>query len=345
MRKPLGKIYLLLLLVAGLLLVRGFLPVFIKRFANQYLRDFSPVIAGEIKDVDLSILRGSYRIQGMSVWLKREKKEILTVQESKISLAWSELLKGKVLLTVEAEKVSIHFSRSILAELKKLNKKEVESAKEKALPLDLERFQVRDGTIVFEDFKSLNSKGAFKIRELEASLTNVTAQESFPLSFFSVTAIIGKEAPLKLAGKIDLVKKPVRWDLDGTLQNFNLKEANPMLKDKVPITFVHGEADLYAEAKSEGGVIEGYMKPFLKELNVLRSDEDFKSAQHWGIEVVTAITNILMKNTDKNSLATRIPFRLGKGIHVDTGEAIEKAIQHGYESRLRPGLENKYNLE
>lgn len=124
-----------------------------------------------------------------------------------------------------------------------------------------------------------------------------------------------------------------------------LPEANIFLKKKLPLTFTKGHLDVFVEARSQNGKVDGYVKLFLKDLDVIRTKENFKGPKHWAIEVITAISNIILKNPEKNFVATKIPFQFESKFKIDTEEALHRAIQHGYEERLKPGIENKYDLE
>lgn len=339
------KVYLSLIVLGLLIGIRVILPSVIEKYANNYLGTFSPIVSGHIDDIDLSIIRGAYRVEGVTVKLKRMDQTLLTVASTEVSLAWRELFKGKILADIETNEAKVFVSKAAIDELKKFPKKEAKDAKEMAVPLEIERFDLKNSMVTMLDFEGFKKGEKLKLEEIHSRITNLTPKENFPFLFFNLTAKVQGHAPVKVAGKLNLKAKPIEWDMDGTMESFELPMANQFLKKKVPLTFVHGSADVFAEAKSENGVIDGYIKPFLNELNVIKTDEDFKGTKHWAIEVITAISNILLKNTEENSMATRIPFRFGKGVKVDTGEALEKALQHGYESELRPGLENKYDLQ
>jgi hypothetical protein len=339
------KLIIPLVVLLVFVAIRIAMPPVILKFANNYLETFSPIITGHIDDIDLAIIRGAYRAEGVMVKLKRMDHTLLTVATTEISIAWRELLKGKVLADIETDSAKVFVSKAALEELKKFSRKDAEEAKEMAIPLEIERMVVKNSQVTLLDFEGFKKGEKLKLEEINTRMTNLTPKEGFPFSFFTLSAKVQGSAPVKVAGKLNLLAKPIEWDVDGTMEKFQLPMANQFLRKKVPLTFVHGSADVYAEAKSEGGIIDGYVKPFLNELNVIKTDENFKGTKHWAFEVVTAISNIMLKNTKENSMATRIPFRFGKGVEIDTGEAIQKTLQHGYESKLKPGIENKFDIQ
>jgi hypothetical protein len=338
------KNYIPLVMILILVAVRLAMPALILKYANDYLASFSPIIHAQIDEIELSIFRGAYRAKGVSVKFKRMDQKLMTIDSTEVSVAWREIFKGKILADIETLGANIYVSKAAIEELKKFSPKEAKDAKERTIPLEIERFDLKDSQVTMLDYQVFKRGEKLKIEEINSRITNLTPKESFPLSYFTLTAKVQGSAPIKVAGKVNLKSDPISWDVDGTLESFQLPMANQFLKKNVPLTFVHGSADVFAEAKSEGGQIDGYIKPFFNELDVIKTDEEFKGTKHWAFEVVTAISNILLKNTKQNSMATRIPFRFGKGMEVDTGEAIEKALQHGYETKIKPGLENKYDI-
>lgn len=339
------KYIILAVLVVAMVAIRLALPPLILKTANNYLKDFSPVVSVHIGDIDLGIIRGAYQAEDVTVKLKSNDKQILKVGSSEISLAWSELLKGKVLARVKVEEADMLYSTAILNELKKIPKNEARVAKEKAIPVEVESFELKKSRVTLEDYPGFKAGEKLRIQDINSKVTNLTPNKDFPYSFYNVTASIQGATPVKAAGKVNLLAKPLEWDVDADLRAFNLTTANPLLKQKVPLTFTTGSLDLFAEASSENGKVEGYVKPFLKNLDIVKTDENFKGPRHWAIEVITAITNIVLKDEKIDSMATRVPFKYEDSVKVDTGEALEKAIQHGFEEDLKPGVENKYDIE
>jgi hypothetical protein len=93
---------------------------------------------------------------------------------------------------------------------------------------------------------------------------------------------------------------------------------------------------------SPGKEIRGYIKPFVKGLDVVRTKEKFLGPKHWIIEMVTALGNIVMKSDE--TMATRVPFIFDETFKPESGEAISAAFDHGFRQELNRGIENSINL-
>jgi hypothetical protein len=326
--------------------IRAVLPSIALSGLNKFLAGFSPVFHFQVADFDMSLIRGAYRLEGITGKLKESNKEFLNLKEVDVSMAWRELFRGKVVTDILVSGLDFKYLKDIPEAAKKMKKKDTEEAKEKVFPVEVERLDIKDSRITFEDYPSLKPGGEkMQVSDINGRFTNLTPQKSFPLSFFNVKAKLFGSSELKTAGHLNLLAQPPEWDFDSEVHGFDLTAMNSFLKKKLPLTFTRGKLDLYAEAKSEEGKIVGYIKPFMKNLDVVKTDEDFKGPKHWAIEVVTALGNLILRAPDVKSVATRIPFSFDKTLNVDTGEALTKAIEHGFQQQLSPGVEDKYEIE
>jgi hypothetical protein len=335
----------LLVLITLVLVVRMIAPPLIVKYANKYLASFSPIITASISDIDLGIIRGAYQAEGIEVALKKDGTQVLSLEEVDVSLAWRELFKGKIMVDIVASGLEANYSKAILSELKKIPKKEAKEAKQKALPVEVELFELKNSKITLLDFEGIGGKEKLAITDIQSRVTNLTPKKDFPYSFFTTRASIQGKSVIQTAGKLNLLAEPIEWDVDTELNSLELRALNDILREKLPLTFVKGDLDLYAEAKSEGGVVEGYLKPFFNDLKFTGNKLDHQSVKHWGIEVVGAIGNLMLRNKDTKSLATKIPFTFKNELNIETGEALSKTIQHGYEQKLPRGIDNTLNLE
>ena len=330
-----------LLLVARLIAE----PVILKQ-TNKFLAGFSPEMSFHIDDLDFRFIRGAYGFTGLTGKLKKTGAEFVNLRDLDVSIAWRELFKGQIVADVVVDGLDFDYSKGLLDAAKAMkNKGDPREAKEKLIPFKVERVDIKNSAVTLNDYRGLKEGEKFKVTGITGTMTNLTPTEKFPLSFFNVQASVMGAATAKSTGHLNLLAKPPKWDVDGELLGFELTSANQFLKKTVPLTFTKGKLDVYAEAKSEKGRVEGYIKPFMKNLDVIRSEENFKGVKHWGIEVITALGNLILRASDTKSVATKIPFSFDGKVNVDSGEAVSKAIQHGFQQKLSPGIEGRYELE
>lgn len=342
------KIVIPLSIFVFLLAIRAVMVPVAHKELNKFLASFSPTLHFHMDDLDISIIRGAYTFDGITGKVKGQKQDFLKIERVDVSIAWRELFKGKVVTDIEVMAPDFSYTKELKDAIAASPKKEDQAttAKDKLFPVKVERVDIRDGVVTLDDYPSIEENKKFQISKIEGRITNLIADKKFPLSFFNLRATVLGNSVVKAAGHLNTLSKPMQWDVDGELQGFDMTVANQFLKRKVPLTFTKGKLDLYAEAESKNGEIEGYIKPFLKNIDVMKTTENFKGPKHWIIEVVTALGNLILRASDTKSVATKIPFAMDKdGFHVDSGEALSKAIQHGFEQQLSPGIEDRYEIE
>ena len=337
------KFYIPTIIIAVLIIFRMVLPQILLHQANKYLSEFSPTYYLHMDDLDLSILRGAYSFQGVTGNLKGDEKQFLKITEVDVSIAWRHLLKGKVVTDIVTQDLDFLF----LSDMTKLNppKKEAEDVKETLFPVKVESVDLKNARVVFEEYPALADNSRLKIENINGRITNLTPSEADPLSDFNLGASIQGSSELVFIGSLNLIKKPMLWDVDVEMKNFNLASLNAVLKRNLPLTFTKGNLDLYAEAKNEKGVIKGYIKPFITNIDVVANKEKFVGIKHFGIEVLTALANLILRDSETKTVATYVDFNYDGKFNINTSQGIEKAIENGFNQKLTPGIENKYHMD
>lgn len=322
-----------------LVAIRLVMQPIIHKQLNSFLSQFSPELTFHIDDLDIHLIRGAYVFESVTGKIKESKHQFLSIEKVDTSIAWRELFKGKVVTDIEVTGLDFSYSKALKEVLAKTPKKEdAKEAKDKLFPVDVVRLDIQNSSLKLDKFPAFT--------RIEGRVTNLLADKDNPLSFLNLKATAFGHSVIKLAGQLKTLEKPMAWSMDGELQGFDLTEANQFLKEKVPLTFTKGKLDVYAEAKSEEGIVEGYVKPFMKNVDIMKVEEHLKGAKHWFIEVIAAIGNLILRTSDKKSVATLIPFTMDKsGVHVDKGKALSKALQHGFEQKLSPGIEDRLKIE
>ena len=90
--------------------IRFVAPLVVLRGLNRYLADFSPIYSGHVDDLNLSLFRGAYRIQGVELRLKAPGKQpdrFVYGRAIDVSLDWRELFKGRITTDIEVDRTEI----------------------------------------------------------------------------------------------------------------------------------------------------------------------------------------------------------------------------------------------
>lgn len=336
------KFYIPAIVIVVLVLFRMILPTILLQQTNKYLSEFSPNYYLHMEDLDISIIRGAYRFEEFTGKLKGDDKKFLSIKSVDVSIAWREILRGRIVTDIVTDNLDFLF----LKDMSKLSnpKKEATDVKETLFPVSVETFDLRRAQIVFEEYPSLDESSRLKIENINGMINNLTPTKDQQVSAFNLNASLQGESAMHLLGELNMFKQPLLWDVDIEMKNFDLAKLNPVLVRKLPLTFTKGNLDLYAEAKTDGKLIKGYIKPFIKDIDVVANKEHFSGIKHFGIEMLSALGNLILRDSDSKTVATYVDFTYDKTFNVNTSQGISKAIENGFSKKLPKGIENKYQL-
>lgn len=344
------KILVPLIFFSVLIALRIIAPTAIKVGLNNYLdsEDFSPSLRAHVGDVDLALLRGVYTLEDISadIKTKNKHKQFLQLKSATARLAWRDLFKGELVTDIGVDGMDFTYAEELLPALKqhmaKMNEVKKDEEKDPSA-LRVARFDLKNSVIRTDLFPDLTKEQGVVMTELEARATNLTPTKDLPRTPFSMQGLLLKSGKVKTEGEADLTGEKPMWTVDSEIKNFDLTSLNRFLKQKVPLTFTTGKLDLYAEAKSEDGPVVGYIKPFIKNLDVIKTNENFKGPKHWLIEIISALGNVVMKADE--TMATKVPFTFDQTLKPDTDKTIAKAIEHGFFQEQNRGIENSIDLK
>jgi hypothetical protein len=341
-----------------LLLARLAAPELIRRNLNRYLATFSPVYAVAIGDLSLAIWRGAYRLENVTGNLKDNSQRFLKAESVDVSLAWRELFQGRLSTDILVEGADLALTRELFdssaGESKDASrtdhlKQRAAEGKEvtnKLFPLRIERVAVRNTTLEFAEVAKLPPELRWVISSINGEISNLTPKSNQPFALLSLNGTVMDSAELKLVGKADRLAQPLSWEVDAQLLNFSLARSNPLLLRLVPLNFATGTVDIYAEALDQNKQITGYVKPFLKNVQVMQKDQKFENFHHALNDYFAAILNLILRTPNKKIVAAKIPFAYkGAKFSVDKSTFLTTIIQNGFGGPLQPGIEDKFNLE
>lgn len=342
-----SKMFWVIVILAVVVRVVG--PLVVRQQLNKFLADFSPIYSGHIDDVSLGVLRGAYQFRGFELRLKDPKTDRFVYGKLvDVSLAWRELFKGRITTDIAVEGVDVILTNNVMnaiANAPKSAKDDTKEAANKLFPVRIERVDIRNSGFEFAELISIPDSKRWKITGIEGRISNVTPTEGVPLMFVTASGSLFDNAKLKIAAQVNQQIKPLAWDVDAELREFDLVEANAYLKRKLPLTFTSGKLDLFAEARSLDGGMEGYVKPFLKRADVVANRESFEGLKHFGIEISTATANLILRSSKEKTLATKVLFNYQNGeFKLNSAKAIGEAFKNGFRETLADGIDDEMSL-
>ncbi len=299
-------ISIVVLLIVGRLL----LPYFVKNYVNKVLADI-PGYYGQVKDIDISLLRGAYVID--SLYLKRvnatSEVPVLTIPKADISVEWGALFKGKVVSEIYLSSPEFIY---VFEDQQENDTADPElddwtKALTDLVPIDINKFGITNGKAAFVQ---LNAEPNIDLHfaELNLNATNLrnVVQEQLNLpSEVHATAISIGNGKVNLDGRMDLVKQVPDMDMGFSLEGASATALNDFTEHYAEIDFESGDFNLYSEVAIADGYLTGYVKPLLKDAKLVGKGDSFLGVLWEGF---VGFFKFLLKNKGNNTLATKVPI-------------------------------------
>jgi hypothetical protein len=269
---------IVVILVVAIIVLRLALPGMVKNYVNKKLNEL-PGYTGHVEDIDIHLLRGAYVIHGLELKKKTDplKYPFLQIRQTDLSLEWNALFKGRLVGEVAADEPSIH----ILAteDISKEPSKDSWTKTVKALmPMTINKLQINNGRFAYLDFeKEPNVNLHIDNMQLTAlNLANVQkTNDPLPSIVMLTGTSIGK-GHLKSHMKVNVLKEIPDFDMDMELTSVNLLALNGFLEANVKFDIERGDLDVFSKLKMKDGEVNGFVKPFVKDLKVLNVKKDIK---------------------------------------------------------------------
>jgi len=338
-----------LTLITTLIAVRVALPAVIARVVNQKL-DQLDGYSGHLADIDLSLWRGAYQIEGLRIEKTNGKVPVpfVSVDVIDLSVEWKALLQGSIVAEIDLYSPKLNFVNSKSPE--KSQSKVDESWTETVrgiVPFEINRVTIHDGQVHYRDLESKPRVDVF-VKQLEATALNLTNSEDLGGTLYATidaSAVAMGSGKVKFGGRIDPYAEHPTFDVKFSLDGLKLKQVNEFLQAYANVDAEKGTFSMDAEFSASKGKFRGYAKPFVKDLQVLRWEDEkegfFGKLWEGAVEVVSEI----LTNQPREQIATRIPFS-GSFDKPETNiwSTIAGVLQNAFLQSLRRGLEGSVKV-
>ncbi|MDB4988625.1 MAG: hypothetical protein JWN04_3803 [Myxococcaceae bacterium] len=331
-------------------------PIYILRYVNKTLEGLDGY-TGHVADIDLNLWRGAYTIRGIKIekTTKREPIPFVEVEKMDISVHWSALIHGSIVGEIMLDAPKLNFMAEKHKEPKAEDKVEKREAKKatrgdsswqkqvKALvPLEINRIDVRRGELHYRD-PYAEPKVNVYIQKLRGAVTNLTNSEKLSKSMVAHADFRGLalgSGELSLVGHADPYQKTPTFDLTAKLENLQMVQLNDFLKAYVNVDAEKGTLSVYSQLHSARGRFEGYVKPLIHDLKILRWKDEDEGFFHKLWEGVVEVGKDVLKNDKKEQVATKVPLS-GKLEHPEAGigATVLYVLKNAFIEALKHGLD------
>jgi len=310
-----------------------------------------PGYYGHIEDIDLALIRGAYRIDSIFI----NKQDTITKKQTKffsasaidLSLEWRALFHGSIVGELIFERPNLRFTREKV-EPKDVEKdsSDLKELKEDFMPLQVNRFEILNGNVRYIDGTS-NPKVDILMTNIHVVATNL--RNSYDSSKLLPANVIARadvyEGEFTFNVNINPLAKKPAFDLNAELKDTNLVLLNDFFKAYAKIDVNKGKFGMYTEVAAKDGSFKGYVKPIIKDLDVLghedRDDNIFRKM--W--EGLVGFVGQVFKNQSEDQVATKIPFE-GRLDNPETNIwiTITNVLQNAFIQAIQPSIDSEINI-
>lgn len=342
---------ILLITVVVLVAIRLALPYVILKYANNSLATV-PGYRGHVENIDLAIIRGAYTIH--SIYLN--KVDTLTLKETPffassmidLSIEWKALLKGEIVGEMVFDQPILRFTKDKVEpdEVRK-DSSNLKQLLDDFMPLRVNRFEAKGGSIQFIDE---NSKPKVDIEMTDTYILATNLRNSYDSGVLLPATILAKGSvyggTLDLNVKLNPLSDDPTFDMNAEMKNTNLVRLNDFFKAYAKVDVNKGTFGLYTELAAKDGKFKGYVKPLIKDLDVLGKEDRNDNILRKTWEGIVGTVGEVLENQPKERLATKIPLE-GSTKNLDTNVwyAIGEVLQNAFIRALQPSLDQDINIQ
>lgn len=338
-------------IVIVLVAVRIALPYIIKHEINKKLQTL-PDYTGHVDDVSMHIYRGAYSIDGIE--LKKKNGEVpvpfLSVGTLDLSVDWKELFHGSLVAKIYVYHPKLNFVQgSTKAQSQTTMDKGWQKTLTDLFPIRINSFRIEDGEVHFRNFHS-DPKVNIYMGSLQVLATNLTNSRKVSKTLASTVEASGtvlSSGSFRINVKLDPFAEKPTFNLAMQVTGIDLVKLNDFLKAYGKFDVHKGTFSMYSEVAASEGKFEGYVKPLMKDVEVVRWKEDIKKPFFelaW--KAVVGLVKDIFTNPSKDQVATKAPFS-GTFDNPEVGvwSTIWELIRNAFIQALMPGLDRSINIK
>jgi hypothetical protein len=334
----------LLGLAALLVVARAFLPIAVTHYVNRVLNGIQGY-EGRVADVDLHLWRGAYTVHDAELVLVAadgSRAPVFHAPRIDLSVEWRALWRGSLVGQIELDRPRINVYAGPATKDEQRKADDFVDRFRELLPMRINRFAVVNGRL---HFQNLRADPAVDIYLDNANITAYNLTNSERISE-TLSATVSGEARamysgrLTLAMKLDPLAQRPTYELAFELKDLRLPELNSFLKHYLAVEARDGWVSLFGESKAKEGKFFGYVKPLVRDLDILRTKKEDKTIGETIKAFFVKIMAAIFENESKEQLATRIEFSGSfEDPQISVWEAVASFMRNAFISAIEPRLE------
>lgn len=336
---------LALLLVAARLALEPLLLNYVNRKI-----DALDAYGGHIADLDLSLLRGGYEIEGIEIVKSGAGQPVPFFKADRIAatVEWRSLLRGRLVAQADLFRPQANLVKAETEQQSQLGKEVnwVDQFKE-LFPFRFNTVRVHDGTVTFRA-PGIRTQDALTARHIDgqlANLTNVEDADKETFAGFHFTASVLDGGSARVDGAVDPLAAAPTFDLNLSVKDVQLPQVNPWLTRFIKADAENGAFELYLELAAADRKFQGYAKPVMSNVDIYSSEEPEKNPFKRLWEGIVDVAANILENREKDQVAARIPIS-GTIEHPDTNllATIGSVLHNAFVAAFARSLEGSISV-
>ncbi len=346
------KKYKIILIILGVLIIfRLFLPAIVLHYANKSLENVQGYF-GHINDIDIALLRGAYVIN--TFYLNKvdsatfDQTPFLSAKKIDLSVEWSALFNGRLVGELQVHTPQLIFTKD-KADLEDVQKDTTNFRVllDKFMPLNINTFEIHNGELRYKD-NSSKPKVDVSLQQthvLAKNLSTVVDKNIVLPSTINAEAKV-YEGDLTIKMKLNPLADQATFDMNTEVKNTNLVLLNDFFKAYGKFDVNKGNFGLYSEMAAKEGKFIGYVKPLIKDLDILGPEDKNDNFFHKVWEGIVGTTGFIFQNQKKDQLATKVEIK-GDLENPDTKtlDALWQVLKNAFIQALVPAIDHEINLK
>jgi hypothetical protein len=339
------------LIVLGLLVIaRLILPYVVLRYTNKTLASMKGYY-GHVDDIDIALIRGAYRID--SIYINKhdsatnKQTPFFSSRAIDLSVEWKALFHGALVGELIFEHPIVKFTKDKVepADVKN-DSSDFKQLLDDFMPLRVNRVEIAEGQLQYLD-QSAKPKVDISMTNMHVVALNLrNSYDSATLLPAKVIARAGiYEGEFTFNMNLNPLAERPTFDMNAELKNTNLVLLNDFFKAYAKIDVNKGSFGMYTEVASKGGKFRGYVKPVIKNLDVLGEEdrEDNLFRKMW--EGLIGGAGQIFKNRPEDQVATKIPFEGDlNNPDADVWTTVVNVLENAFVHAIQPAIDNEINI-
>ncbi len=295
-----------------LIIARAALPIWTERFINRQLAAIEGY-DGRVEDVDFALWRGGFGIDDIRIVRTTADRQtpFFDCERIDVTLEWKSLING----TLAAEGKAV---RPVLNLVQARTKEESQMGTETKwptgladyYPFEINTFRVLDATITFRapGIQSEDALTANHVNAVVSNLRNVADSGKEAFARFETRGEVLGKAPMAISGSLDPLAKSPTFDVNMALEQVQLTDINPWLRQFLKADAQSGTFQLYLELAAADGAFKGYAKPLMQNVDMYGSQENNDTLLRKVWEGLVEFAANIVENEEEEQVGARIPF-------------------------------------